>query len=254
MKRKVFWALRDNISRQMNEARYNFVSKYLKDRLVLDLGCGPRKEAYIFSENSQRVIASDISVKAVLYAKKHFLRRNLSYIAMDACEIAFKDNSFDVVVSLEVIEHLLDYHKFLKEVKRIIKPQGLCIFSTPHKRPIGVNPKDAVINPHHLKEFMLDEFKDILHKYFSNVEIFGQSLTIDITGKFGEFKHSLNRIGILKIKYLFPMKFRDYIYARIQSVVSPLTDGISRDKIAAKDYIFSKDFTKSTNLIAICTK
>jgi 2-polyprenyl-3-methyl-5-hydroxy-6-metoxy-1,4-benzoquinol methylase len=80
----------------------------------------------------------------------------------------FPDNTFDKVVSFEGIEHLHNPNYFLDEVKRTLKPQGLFIISTPRK-PHG--------SPFHIKEYDLDEFKELLQDKFKILEIYGQLFT-----------------------------------------------------------------------------
>ncbi|MGJ8642783.1 MAG: methyltransferase domain-containing protein [Luteolibacter sp.] len=88
----------------------------------------------------------------------------------DAQSLQAESNSFDVVVCLEVLEHLPDYRKALDEIARVLRPGGKLIASIPYVR-IGAPSK---INPHHLYEPGEQEFKDEMKSRFSKVDIFYQ--------------------------------------------------------------------------------
>jgi len=83
--------------------------------------------------NSKRSIVSvDIGKSKMRMAKNNY--PFLSFVQADAEEIPLKNNSFDVVVSIDLIEHLFDQNSHFKEVNRILKDDGgLYIIKTPNK-------------------------------------------------------------------------------------------------------------------------
>src|SRR3989344_7423173 len=102
--------------------RYNFASKYIKNKKVLDIGTGYGDGAhYLFIKGAKEVIGIDNSKMAIMEAKKKFPQKKLVFEIMDALQLRFPKNYFDVVVAFEILEHLpTKKHKvFLENIKRI---------------------------------------------------------------------------------------------------------------------------------------
>ncbi|HXG09844.1 MAG TPA: class I SAM-dependent methyltransferase [Gemmataceae bacterium] len=153
-------------------ARYVFAAHFVKDRTVLDAGCGcGYGAAFLAARGAARVLGVDISAEAIAYARAHYRRDNLEYRVSDVVALDLGDRMFDVVVSFEVIEHLADAEKFLAEVARVLKEEGLFLVSTPNRLAYrrGQEP-----NPFHTREFDGDEFRRLLGRFFPRVTILAQ--------------------------------------------------------------------------------
>jgi SAM-dependent methyltransferase len=83
-------------------------------------------------------------------------------------------HAFDLVVSFETLEHMREELQlsFLSEVKRLLKPDGILLLSTPNKLHYTDEPNYS--NPFHVKELYRDEFCELLGRHFSVVKLFGQ--------------------------------------------------------------------------------
>jgi 2-polyprenyl-3-methyl-5-hydroxy-6-metoxy-1,4-benzoquinol methylase len=85
--------------------RYRFVSGFVKDKLCLDAGCGVGYDsAYLARKGAKKVVGGDKSEDALSYARN---TAELEFKLLDATSLPFADNSFDVVVSFEVIEPVI---------------------------------------------------------------------------------------------------------------------------------------------------
>lgn len=166
---------------QEHYARYNFASKFCKERMVLDVACGVGYGAHHLIKNGAKsVIGVDMSKDAITYAKAYYTHPKIAFIAGDATKLPFSDNFFDVIVSFETIEHIKEYERYLSECKRVLKGEGVFICSSPNKRD------ENTLNPHHVREFYLEEFYEMINDDFKDVELFGQlysSIIIAIGGK-----------------------------------------------------------------------
>lgn len=93
---------------------------------------------------------------------------------LDSEKLPFNDSSFDTCVSFQVFEHIdpAKINHWLSEVKRVTKPNGSLILSTPN-RNIRLLPHQKPWNPHHKKEYDHKEFKTTLSKNFEEVNIKG---------------------------------------------------------------------------------
>jgi len=165
--------------------RYAFALNFCKDKIVLDLACGVGYGSYYLLKNGAKsVIGVDISRDAITYAKSHYIHPKIEFIVGDATKLPFSDNSFDVIVSFETIEHVKGYEKYLLECKRILKRRGIFICSSPNKRLSS--PRGTSSNPYHLQEFYLEEFCEMMNENFKDVELYAQeytSIIIRIGGK-----------------------------------------------------------------------
>ena len=123
------------------EQYFNFIKKYVPmhpDMSVLDLGCGRGTMGQFFRGRAgiEDVTFLDESIEAIALAKDNF---GLSgkFIVGSALELPFQDETFDIVVSMGVSEHVENYPKFFYEQMRVLKKGGYLICMTvPHKRSI----------------------------------------------------------------------------------------------------------------------
>lgn len=102
-----------------------------KDK-VLDLGCGDGLNIEIFKElGIKNVVGVDISEKLIKQAKQK--NPNTEFYIGSADNLPFKNNSFDVVFVDSVFHHIIDYDPTVKEIKRVLKKNGLLCFIEPHR-------------------------------------------------------------------------------------------------------------------------
>jgi ubiquinone/menaquinone biosynthesis C-methylase UbiE len=157
-----------------HENRYIFASRFCTNKKVLDLACGTGYGSEILvAREAKECVGVDISKTTITYAAKKF--PDVSYSIMDATQLGFCAAAFDVVCSFETIEHIQSYEKYLSEIKKVLKPGGILIISTPLKEawsPYGS--KSA--NRFHVKEFSQKEFCEVLNRFFNILELYGQGL------------------------------------------------------------------------------
>jgi SAM-dependent methyltransferase len=134
---------------------------------VLDAGCGSGYGAALLAAAAPGVkaIGVDISEEALAWASGHYPAPNLRFQPGDCLALPFADHEFDVVVALEMIEHLADAAGFLKEAARVLAPAGLLIASTPNRR--YYSEERGYTNPFHTREYDAEEFDRLLEPFFS---------------------------------------------------------------------------------------
>lgn len=101
---------------------------------ILDIGAadGTFSKQILDATNANSLIGLDVLKTSVDWANKHWKKNNkMKFIVGDAHKLKFKNNSFDAVFALEVLEHVHDPVKVLKEVKRILKKGGYAVFLVP---------------------------------------------------------------------------------------------------------------------------
>lgn len=231
-------------------SRYNFVKNFIrKKNYVLDLGCRIGDGTYILKDLCKIIVGVDIDKKALDYAKNYYFAENIRYFISDACNLSFKSNSFDVVVSLEVIEHILNQDRFLLEIKRVLKNNGIAIISTPNRDIIKI--QGSTSNPTHIKELSFKEFKLILSKYFRNIKFYGQDRGKGIVG-FGIKLHTLIRyLDFLNLRRFFLQNYKDRIYDKFIKK----TGAKDLDKISIEDVVIvDRGIKNKRTIIAVCQK
>lgn len=152
--------------------RYRFFSKYAKDKYVLDAGCGFGYGSLILSNNAEKVVGVDKSIQTLKHSGEKYYSENINYIASDVTNTPFENKTFDTIYAFEVIEHVKNDNDFLLEMKRLLKEDGYIFISTPNKKLSGY--LDGVVNKFHFREYELDEFRDLLKNYFSDVQIYSE--------------------------------------------------------------------------------
>jgi SAM-dependent methyltransferase len=167
---------------------------------VLEVGCGegrgiglvlPKAKSYSAIDKIEPVIAK-LRTK---YPTGKFYSGNIPPLS------PFDDNSFDVVITFQVIEHIGDDFNFLKEIHRVLRPGGLAIITTPN-RPMSLSR-----NPWHIREYTGKELGDLCSKMFSRVEVKGIAGNEKVMEYYERNKKSVHRItkwDILRMQYWLP--------------------------------------------------
>lgn len=152
--------------------RYCMANEWASGRTVLDIACGEGYGSDLLARNAHEVTGVDISGATIEAAKVKYKRNNLRFIQGRADQIPCEDAYFDVVVSFETIEHHDRHDEMMSEIKRVLKPDGVLIISSPDKRYYSDKP--GYNNPFHVKELYQDQFEALIKRYFGYSHFFKQ--------------------------------------------------------------------------------
>lgn len=162
-------------------SRYALARRYADGRRVVDIGCGAGYGAADLSRAATSVVALDCSEEAIGYARAHYPLANVSFLIASAAELPLASESFDLATVFEVIEHLVEWRQLLSEARRILRPDGLAIISTPNREYYAESRRLKGPNPFHHHEFDPGEFLSELSALFPHVSLLLQNRTEAIT-------------------------------------------------------------------------
>jgi GT2 family glycosyltransferase/SAM-dependent methyltransferase len=144
--------------------RYFFARAFARGKDVLDIASGEGYGSAYLAKVARSVVGVEINPESVAHASENYSSSSLRFILGDARTIPLLDESVDLVVSFETLEHLYEQEDFLSEVKRVLRPNGVLILSTPDRDIYS--PIVAPVNKYHVKELDRNEFTSMIANYF----------------------------------------------------------------------------------------
>ena len=159
-------------------ARYLFARELVEAQTVVDCACGDGTSSRLLADRAARVWAFDVSAEAIETARDAHDAVNIEFAVADAASLPLDDGVATAYVSLETIEHLPDDRAFLREVVRVLdKQRGFLVCSTPDREVYspGDNPGAEPWNQFHSREYSSPEFMELLGRFFSSIELYGQN-------------------------------------------------------------------------------
>ncbi len=154
--------------------RAPYLQKWIgKGKKILDLGCRDGQLTQFFSKENT-VLGVDIDREALKRAEKA-LSIETKWLDLNR-EWPFEENSFDVIVACEILEHLYYPHLFLQRVYKTLKKEGLFIGSVPNSFRIRNRFKFLLGNEFetdktHVSMFSYFSLQEILQELFSSLQI-----------------------------------------------------------------------------------
>ena len=161
--------IKDNIIKNFKISSKSFP---LKNINILDIGCGGGLLSEPICRLGANVTAIDASLKNIKVAKYHSKKNklNIDYMCSSPDKLKIK-KKFDVVLNMEIVEHVEDINLFLKKSSQLLKKNGLMFVATLNKTlksyifaivgaeyilrwlPIGTHDWDKFVTPHNLIQF-----------------------------------------------------------------------------------------------------
>ncbi|MCV9388041.1 class I SAM-dependent methyltransferase [Reichenbachiella ulvae] len=220
---------------------------------VLEPGCGEGRGIEVLSPLADEYVALD-KITEVIDALK------LKYEGIDFRQAVFppfsdlEDDSFDTVISFQVIEHIKEDHLFLKEIHRVLKPGGRAIITTPNIK------MSLSRNPWHVREYTGAELKKLAATIFSGVEMKGIAGNEKVMEYHEENRKSVNRImrfDIFDLQYRLPapvLRFPYEILNRFNRNKLQDQDAGLVSQIHHSDFYLADASDENLDLFCILTK
>lgn len=157
--------------------RYVLAAGLVKGLKVLDAACGEGYGSDLLARTAAHVTGVDVSESAIRHARQRYenaAQGRLQFSQSDVTGLPFDDDSFDAIVSFETLEHLDSQKQMLAEFRRVLKPHGWLLISTPDRTEY--NRHAAEPNPWHVRELEKDDFTSLLETRFPARRLLGQKL------------------------------------------------------------------------------
>ncbi len=219
---------------------------------LLEVGCGEGRGVHWLLPKVERFSAIDKIVTVVESLKKKFPQGD--FISGNIPPLPYDDNTFDCIVSFQVIEHIADDNLFLKEISRVLKPNGTALITTPN-RPMSLSR-----NPWHEREYTGDELTSLAKKYFSDVEMKGIAGNEKVMQYYERNKRSVDKMmqwDIFDLQHKLPASVLRVPYEMLNRLNRNKLNEAADDLVASimhEDYILSNEPEKSLDLFLIARK
>lgn len=151
--------------------------QYIKNKTVLDYGCGNGVHTGWLADNSCKVVAVDLSNESLSIARQRVKNNNVEFLPMDCESLTFADSSFDVVFDGGTFSSL-DLNKAFFEIARVLKPEGYLIgIETFGHNPLTnlkrkINKKTGKRTEWAVKHIFKTENIETARQYFKKTEVY----------------------------------------------------------------------------------
>lgn len=242
----------DNPIHQRLHKAYYLSVPYLKGDL-LEIGCGEGRGIEVLLPHISSYTALD-KIEAVIeqlgkkFPSEKFICANIPPL------LAIDDNSFDTIVSFQVIEHIEDDHLFLKEIRRVLKPGGTAILSTPNIE------MSLTRNPWHIREYTMMEFRTLVNKYFDKVEMYGITGNEKVMTYYNKNKNSVRAItalDVFNLQHRLPASWLRFPYEtmnRLNRLILSNSNTQLVSEIDTNDFFLQPQSTNSFDLFCVVRK
>lgn len=238
----------DNYVFQRSKLAYVEAAKRVEGR-VLEIGTGTGYGVEFIAPHAERYVTLDKCRSEELPE----MPSNVEFVQCAVPPLPFEDESFDCVVSFQVIEHIKRDKEFVREVYRVLKPGGQFIVSTPNR------PMSLTRNPWHVREYTAEEFKALL-SIFPSVEALGVGGNERVWSYYEKNRESVRRImrfDILRMQWWLPRWVLQIPYDILNRLNRRKLHSQNRsltENIAMEDYALQSVDDRCFDLFYIATK
>jgi SAM-dependent methyltransferase len=150
--------------------RYLFALRFCEGKAVLDIASGEGYGSHCLGQVARSVIGVDVNAAAVDFATRTYRTDHVSFRCGSAQALPIDDGAVDVAVSFETVEHFTEHEAFAAELRRVLRPNGLLVISSPN-RPVY---SAGGHNQWHLRELDRAELLEFLSASFAHVRLLAQ--------------------------------------------------------------------------------
>ncbi len=242
----------DNPIHQRLLKAYYLSLEYISGR-VLEVGCGEGRGVELIGPTAESYTGIDKIPQAINHLKATYPDRDFRQITIPPFS-GLRDNEYSVVVSFQVIEHIRNDLEFLKEIRRVLKPDGIALITTPNiKRSLSRN-------PWHIREYTADQLAFLAERVFPRVKMLGITGNEKVMTYYEENKKSVDRMmkwDVLNLQYRLPAFLLKIPYEFLNRInrnkLKSGNDGLVSE-IHHTDYLLTDDADNALDLFCLLEK
>ncbi len=212
----------DNPIHQRLLKAYYAAKDYVQGDL-LEIGCGDGRGIELLSPLTKRYVALDKIQEAIATLSKKYPKVEFVQAVIPPIR-HIEDDTFDTVVSFQVIEHIENDKLYLEEIYRVLKPGGKAIITTPNIK------QTLSRNPWHIREYTADGLEKLAKTIFTKVEMKG----IAGNEKVMEY-HENNRKSVNKIMRFDVLNLQYHLPAALLKIPYEFLNRRNRNKLKTAD-------------------
>jgi 2-polyprenyl-3-methyl-5-hydroxy-6-metoxy-1,4-benzoquinol methylase len=220
---------------------------------VLEVGCGEGRGIDVMLPKSKSFTAVDKIEPVIGELRKKYPAAKFQSMNIPPLS-GLADNSYDVVVSFQVIEHIENDRLYLQEINRVLKPGGLALITTPNRS------MSLTRNPWHIREYLPEELRILAASVFREVQLKGISGNAKVMAYYEQNKRSVERLtryDIFNLQYKLPAALLRIPYEllnrynrnKLQTANNSLVLNISHE-----DYMVVENAAEGLDLLLMVTK
>lgn len=220
---------------------------------VLEVGCGEGRGIDYLLPACKHYTAVDKIGQALArlrqkYPHATFIEENIPPLSV------FADNSFDTVLSFQVIEHIENDSLFLSEIARVLKPGALALISTPNRA------MSLSRNPWHVREYTAAELEALARKYFAYVEMKGIAGNDTVMRYYERNRAAVQKImrwDIFDLQHRLPARFLQVPYELLNRFNRNSLKNSADELVASirhEDYVLVDDAEQALDLYLMIKK
>ena len=242
----------DNPIHQRLLKAYYLAQPYIEGSL-LELGCGEGRGVELLAPKCDQYLGLDKIGEVIEKLKTNYPDLDFRKAVFPPFK-GIEDNSFDTIVSFQVIEHIKEDRFFLKEIHRVLKPGGRAILTTPNIK------KTLTRNPWHVREYTSEQLQSLANQVFNTVEMKGITGSDRLWDYYEENKksvHKITRFDFLDLQHRLPaavLRIPYDILNRLNRNKLQNQDNELVSSIDQSDYLLSEDSDSSLDLFCVLTK
>ncbi len=223
------------------------------DGNLLEIGCGVGRGIELLTGACEHYTGIDKN-EALLnqlqqtYPQHTFRRQHIPPLS------GLPDDTFDYVVTFQVIEHIEDDHLFVKEIYRVLKPGGQLIVTTPNSK------RSLTRNPWHVREYTAEGLLHLLGRYFPKVDTYGVQGNEKVMEYYEQNRKSVKKItrfDIFNLQYRLPRTLLQIPYDLLNRInrkkLMEQSDGLAGE-ISYKDYFLDQEVDNCLDFFYVARK
>lgn len=220
---------------------------------VLEVGCGEGRGVALLMSKSKSFTAVDKIEEALGVLRERFPTGK--FISMNIPPLGdLQDNTYDCIVSFQVIEHIKNDALYLREINRVLKPGGIALFTTPNRK------MSLSRNPWHIREYLAHELKALAARIFTTADMKGITGNEKVMEYYEQNRKSVQRImkwDIFRLQWNLPAWMLrapyEFLNRRNRNKLQTGDDTLVKS-IRHEDYHVTDDADNALDLLLIVTK